>query len=266
MKETRVMVRRERPSALAWSIALAVTMLAVYVLTWTAAQPGVARVSAAPRVTREIELEALKGWCVTLGAFPDAGRARMEAAGCASRGAAGGVYKSDGTWRVLGAMYATEAQARRVAKKLGNGNGISADVLEMEAPEVALRITAPQPQIELIEAADEFLREQVGQLSGFAGQLEKGQLQPDVMRTLCALSATEAAAMAEKLNVFPGASKDALCGALMKRLNALSGQLKAIAGTGQTAIPALAGMLRLSAIDDFMGMVEMRNALLKHGN
>ena len=262
MKETRVWVRRERPTALAWSIALAVTMLAVYALTWTAAQPEAWSAAAAPRVTREIVLEGVEGWCVTLGTFPDASRARVEAAGCAARGAAGGLYEADGAWQVLGAMYDSEAQARRAAKKIGDEDDLEAGVLPMAAEEVRLRVTAPQTQIELIEAADGLLREQVGQLGDLAVQLEKGRVQPEAVKTLCALTATEAAAMAEKLNVFPGAPEDALCAALMERLEALSEQLNAVAETRQTALAALAGMVRLAGIDDFMGLSAMRAALL----
>lgn len=262
MKETRVWVRRERPTALVWSIALAVTMLAVYVLTWTAASPEMASVVAAPRMTREVELEGMEGWCVTLGAFPDAGRARMEAAGCTARGAAGEIYEADGAWQVLGAMYGTEAQARRVAKKIADGGDLEAGVLPLKAKAVRLRVTAPEAQIELIEAADALLRDQAGQLGTLATRLEKGQAQPEAVKTLCALTATEAGALAEKLNVFPGASENGLCAALTERLEALSEQLDGISQTGQTAAAALAGMLRLSAIDDFMGLVAMREAML----
>ena len=47
-----MVVRRDRPTALAVSIALMVTMLVVYVLTLEAARPdAVERVSAAPRCT-----------------------------------------------------------------------------------------------------------------------------------------------------------------------------------------------------------------------
>ena len=262
MKETRVWVRRERPTALAWSIALAVTMLAVYALTWTAAQPEARSASAAPRVTRAVELKALEGWCVTLGCFPDAAQARMEAAGWAARGAAGGLYEADGAWQVLGAMYDNEAQARRVAKKLADGDEPKAGMLPLKAAEVRLRVTAPEPQIELIEAADELIREKAGQLSTQAGQLEKGQIQPEAVKTLCALAATEAAALSEKLNVFPGAAENALCAALTGRLDDLSQQLKAVSESGQTAVAALSGMLRLSGIDAFMGLVELRQSLL----
>lgn len=262
MKETRVWVRRERPTVLAWSIALAVTMLAVYALTWTAAQPEARSVAAVPRVTREIELEGMKGWCVTLGRFSDAGQARVEAAGCAARGAAGGLYEADGAWQVLGAMYDSEAQARRAAKKIVDGDDLEAGVLPMEVKEARLRVTAPETQIDLIEGADALLRRQAGTLGTLAVQLEKGQAQPEAVRTLCALAATEAGAMAEKLNVFPGASENALCAALTERLGALSEQLNAISRTGQSSVAALAGMLRLAGIDDFMGLVNLRERIL----
>lgn len=259
MRETRVRVRREAPTALAWSVALAVTMLAVYAVTWTAARPVTAEyASASPRVTREVTFEGIERWCVTLGTWKDAGQARVEAAGCAARGAAGFVHESDGAWQVLGAMYDTEAQARRVARKLKDEDGLDADALPMTANEVKLRITAPEAQIELIEAADALLCDQIAQLNTLAAQLDREQIQPEAVKTLCALAATEASATAEKLNVFPGAADNALCSALTGRLKALSAQLTAIAQTQQTAPAALSGMLRLSAIDAFMGLAGVR--------
>ena len=258
MKETRVWVRRERPTALAWSIALAVTMLAVYTLTWTAARPRAAQVSAAPRVTREVALEELEGWCVTLGAFEDAARARVEAAGCAGRGAAGCVVEAEGAWHVLGAMYDSEREARRMADRLREKDGLQAEVLPLRAEALRLRVTAPEPQIEQIEAADALLAEQTVRLADMALQLDRGQLQPDAARTLCALTATEAQAAAEKLSLFPGAADDPLCAGLTRRLTALAAQLNAVAQTRQTAPAALSGMIRLAGIDDFIGLAELR--------
>ena len=272
MKQT-VRVRRERPTALAWSIALAVTMLAwsialavtmlaVYAVTWTAARPMAAELaSASPRVTRTVRLEALEGWCVALGSWEDAGRARVEAAGFAARGAAGSVCEIDGAWRVLGALYDTRREAERAARRIGDGEDLQADALPMEAAAVDLRITAPASQIELIEAADGMLREQVAKAGEMAVQLEKGRIQPEALKTLCALAATEADALAGKLNAFPGAKDNALCAALMERLTALAVQLNAVAATAQTDTAALSGMLRLAGIDDFMGLAEMRKAM-----
>ena len=160
LKAERVQVRRERPTAAAWTVAMAVTMLFVYVLTLGAARPvAVESVSAAPRVTREIRLRALKMYCVSLGSWPDAGNARIEAAGFVSRGAAGFVREVDGVWHVLGAMYGDQRDARRVAKRLTESGEARAEVLCLEAGAVTLRVTAPERQIGAIAAADEKIRE-----------------------------------------------------------------------------------------------------------
>ena len=56
-----VRVRRDRPSALTWAVALAITMLMVYLLTLgTGYTDVVESVSSAPRVTRAIQFDALK--------------------------------------------------------------------------------------------------------------------------------------------------------------------------------------------------------------
>ena len=263
MKESRVRVRRERPTALAWSIALAVTMLAVYALTWTRAKPdAAAQVSASPRVTQVLELEALEGWCVALGAWPDAERARVEAAGCAAQGAAGRVYESDGAWRVLGAIYPSERQAQSVAALMEGEVG----VLRFEAKPVSLRVTAPERHIEWLREADGLLRDQAEQLSSIAAQLDRGELQLDAARTLCALAATRSGALLEKLEGIGSPDRKGYCGALTSALDDLSKALRAIAGRSSETQTVLAGKLRLAGIGAFIDLMAMREGLLKQSN
>ena len=123
MNRTRVRVRRDRPGAAAWAIALVVTMLVVYLLTLDAARPDVVEsVSAAPRVTREIAFEPIEGWCVSLCDCESAEAARIQASAYTSRGAAGYVARVNGVWHVLGAAYETRREAERVAGKLRKEN------------------------------------------------------------------------------------------------------------------------------------------------
>lgn len=263
MKGRQVSVRRERPTALAWAVALAVTMLVVYVLTLNASLPdAVESVSAAPRVTQTIELEALEMWCVSMGRWDSAESARVEAAGFTARGAAGCVHEIDGAWYVLGAMYDTERAAKRVAARLRDGEGTEAEVLRLEADGVTLRVTAPDQQIDAIGAADAALRAQVDRLGGIALQLDRRELEPDAARTLCALASTEVLEAGGRLSDMPGARENALCAALIGRAEALSGQLDGIAASAQTSGGALSGMVRLIQIDAFLGLRDLRRGLL----
>ena len=262
LKESRVYVRRERPTALAVSIALAVTMLVVYVLTLDAVRPDVVEsVSAAPRVTREIEFAKLEAYCVSLGGWDSADQARSEAAAFTERGAAGRVCEVDGRWHILGAMYATRKQAARVAETLGGD--APAEVVALTAPSVRMRITAPQRQIDLIVAADALLRDQVSQLAVIARQLDRGEIQPEAALTLCALSASEARALSEKLRCIPGIEDNRLCVALIDALEASSARMEELRSVGSGGSAALSGMIRLSGLESFMSLRALQQGLTR---
>lgn len=255
-----MVVRRERPTALAVAIALAVTMLVVYVLTLDAIAPdAVESVSAAPRVTREIEFAELQGWCVSLGRWDSADQARAEAAAYTDRGSAGRVAELDGRWHILGAVYDTRRQAERVAETLE----VAADVVLLRAEAVRMRITAPDQQIDLIVSADGLLRDTAWQLATLAQQLDRGEIQPEAALTLCGLSASEAQSLSEKLGFIPGSRENGLCGALMERLDGLSERLNALRADAPAATPALSGLIRRAGIDTFIELSELQASLGK---
>ena len=264
MNRTRVRVRRDSPSALAWAIALVVTMLVVYLLTLDAARPDVVEsVSAAPRVTREIAFEPIERWCVSLCACDSAEAARIQASAYTSRGAAGFVTRVDDAWHVLGAAYETQREAERVAGRLQKDETIDAAALCLAAEGVTLRITAPERQIEAVAAADAMLREQTRQLGEIALQIDRNEIRPEAVRTLCALSATEAAEAGKALRDIPGASENRLCAALIERLETLSGLLDAVAKTRETSGAALSGMVRCAKIENLVGQREFQAGLTK---
>ena len=258
LSNTRIYVRRERPTALAISIALAVTMLVVYVLTLDAVGPDVVEsVSAAPRVTREIEFAELEGWCVSLGQWDSEDQARAEAAQYTELGAAGRVIEIDGRWHVLGAMYDSRKQASRVAETLD----VPAAVVPLSAEAVRMRITAPERQIDLIVAADGLLRDSAWQLNGIAQQLDRGEIQPEAALTLCALSASEADALREKLSFIPGAEENALCAALLEALGNAAERMEALRSGGVSGTAALSGLVRLAGMETFLELRELQMRL-----
>ena len=266
MRRGRVQVRRERPTALSWSIALTVTMLVVYVLTLQSARPdAVETVAPAPRVTRTVALEAIEGWCVVLGEYPSEDSARMEAASDASRGSAGCVVEGDGKWRVLGAMYEGERDARRVAARLQREGFAEADVLPLTAEALTLRITAPDQQIDAIAAVDAALLAQVRQLGVLALQLDRGDIRPDGARTLCAVAQGEVAEAGRSLARMPGATDNGLCAALVDAAGRLADQLGTLAESGQDAPAALSGMMRLVQIETFLRLRSLREGLITGG-
>ena len=263
MAMNQVRVRRERPAAAAWAIALAVTMLAVYVLTLGASLPdAVESVSAAPRVTRLVELEALEAHCVSMGSWKDEPSARLEAAGYAAQGAAGFVYPMDGAWHVLGAMVDSARAAQRVAGKLKAEGRANAEALEMRVDAVKLRITAPDRQIDAIIGADACVRGQMNQLNAVAMQLDRGEIRSDAARTLCAVGATEAGDAASQLAAIPGAPENALCEGLIGAASGLAEQLNAISKS-ESPPAALSGMMRLAAVDAFLNLKSIREGLIR---
>lgn len=260
----RVRVRRDRPTGLAWAVALAVTMLVVYLATLHAAGPDVVEsVSAAPRVTREIEFAPLRGWCVSMARCATPEEARLAASGYTARGAAGSAARLDGEWHVLGALYENEKDARRVAERLKKDEGIEARAVRLEAGGLRLRITAPQTQIEALAAADRLLREQASQLGQVALQLDRGEIRPDGARTLCAMAATEAGETAKALSAIPGAAESRLCAALEEQARALSNRMDAVARSAEKEPAALSGMLRCAQIETFLAQRELLEGLGK---
>ena len=160
-ENARVRVRRERPSALAWALALLVTMLCVYLLTLgIAAAPEASIDSAgdAPRVTEEASFDAAEAWFVALGRFETATEARIEAARYTPRGAAGYVLEAEDGFLVLGAVYENQAEAESVARALAQSEGLACEVYTERAEGARLRITAAEADIALVVEAEAGLR------------------------------------------------------------------------------------------------------------
>ena len=257
MSISRVRVRRERPTALALAVALCVTMLVVYVLTLDIKGPdAVQSMAPAPRVTKEIAFDALTGWAVSMAACDSQPEARLRASAWVDRGAAGCVRQLDGAWHVLGALYDTRKEAERIAGRLSGDEGIPAQVLPLAAKGLTLRVTAPVAQIDAVAGADALLRGQVKQLGEVALQLDRGEINPDAARALCALAATEADGLADTLAAIPGAGENGLCAGLIEQLRTMARMQATVAASERTDATTLSGMTRCAQIEGFCGMWE----------
>lgn len=258
MAMARVRVRRDRPGAAAWAVALAATMLAVYLLTLPVREKSDSLFVSAP-VTREMALGRLELWCVSLGRCGTAEEARILASGLSERGAAGVAADLDGAWQALGAAYGTQADAQRVAARLRDEAGLDAAALRVGAEPATLRVTAPEAQLDDVSAADALLREQIAALGTLASQLDKGEASAEAARTLCAVAASQARERARLLRRWPQADSDALCAPLAAQLEALSGHLDAAVNAGSRPIAALSGLLRAAQLEAFIGLVEWQS-------
>lgn len=257
----QIRVRRERPSALSWAVALAVTMLAVYLITLSApAKKETQETSAAGRVTTEITLAGLTVHFADLGCYPDKTRARMAAAAYVGRGAAGVVYSDGEGAHVLGAGYAVQADAERIAVQLSGQEGIEADVLSLSAADVAMRVTAGEEDADAIVQADRVLREQMELAASMALQVDRGEISASSARMLAAVSKSEAAAAARTLAAVRGAAEHPVCAGLVKLLSRMTDGFDAAAHETSSAA-ALSGRLRCCHAEAATGLIAYLNDL-----
>lgn len=248
----RVRVRRDRPTALSWALALAVTMLAVYLITLSAPRPGPVEEARGERITRELSFDAASVHLVRLGAYPDAASARIAAADLAGRGAAGVVYPVDGGFTILSAAYENSGDAERIAGRLSESEGLPGGVVSLSAEGISMMVTAPEEDFNAIVLAEDCLRTQLDQLSQMALQLDRGELRPTAARTLAAVSRSELRRAREALSEVPGAAANEVCTGLMEQLNRLAEALTDLPAESA----ALSGRFRCGHVEGMMGLVE----------
>lgn len=259
--QKRVRVRRERPTALSWALALAVTMLAVYLITLghSGGEPA-EEVSSGPRVTREITLGGMEIYFADLGVHPDETGARIAAASYAPRGAAGVVLAQPDGYHVLGAGYALEADAERIARRLTEQESLSSCVLKLSAPPVALRITARDADTDAIADADRLLLSRLDQLSSMALQIDRGELPSASARTLAQVARSELTKAAKALVKVGGAENQIVCTQLLAQLHTLADELNALARSGASGA-TLSGQLRCCHVSGCIRRMDFLNAL-----
>ena len=259
--QNRVRVRRDRPSALSWAVALAVTMLAVWLVTLSVPGAQPAEDAAADlRVTREVDFSGLTMWFADLGAYPDEWQARVAAAGYTGRGAAGVVYACEGEYHVLGAGYGLESDAERIARRLSEDEGMAADALSLSADAVSLRITAPEADAEAIVDADLLIRQQLSQTNTLALQVDRGEISFSSARTLARVAASEVRSARKRLSQIPGGTDQPVCAQLIEQLQSLENNLSD-AAAGNLTGAELSGKLRCAHVDGALKLIQFLNGL-----
>ncbi len=259
--QNRVRVRRERPSALSWALALAVTMLAVYLITLSV--PDGERVEDAAsdvRVTREIDLSGVTMHFASMGTYPDEWQARIAAAERASQGAAGVVYQDQDIWHVLGAGYDLEADAKRIAARLSSEENMDAAAIALSAPKISLRITAPEGDAEAIADADRVIRMQLKQLNTLALQVDRGEISYASARTLARVAASECREARKRLEAVSGSENQPVCAGLIGQLRRLEGNLSQVT-KGRVEAAELSGRIRSCHVDGMLQLIGFLNDL-----
>ncbi|NLG24620.1 MAG: hypothetical protein GX558_04645 [Clostridiales bacterium] len=249
MRTRLVRVRRRRPMG----VVLATAMLVVALLGYLSLQnpvlrsmdarrteaPGAPRPTAlaasssAERLTEDVRLGDVALYAVQLGAYDGADQAQVEAARYVRRGAAGYVH-IDGTRRVLGAGYATRAEAETVVKRLSEDEGIAAAVYAATAESVLLRVTATRDQLDALTIAERTLREGAQALGSLAFSLDKGEVAlGDAARQVQSLAAAALAAR-DGLIVQAGDDPNAVASGLIELLSAFDKNLSDSVSNGHT--------------------------------
>jgi len=232
-----------------------VTMLAVYLVTLSApAQQKAEDASADVRVTRELTFEPMTVHFAALGSFDDEARARIAAAEYADRGAAGVVYGGADGYSILGAGYALEADARRVAGQLQQQD-IDTRVLTLSAPGFSMRVTAQESDADAIAEADKILRAQLNQLNVLALQVDRGEVSAISARTLAKVAAAELRSAQQGLEKISGSADQPVCAALMEMLRSLADNLSGVSGGGAV----LSGQLRCCHADAAIKLIGFLN-------
>ena len=262
MRTGRVKVRHRRPGAVSWAIALAVTMLMVYLITLDVGQKeetAVASMPAGERVTKEVAFAPLEVHCVQFGSFEDDSNARIEAARYVGRGAAGYVYADGENFRVLGAGYSQKSDAERVAKRIAEEEDIDCVVFSRAAEEVKMRITAGEKQIEAILAADEALRTQVEQFGELAFKIDRGELTGEAVRTIIAVQASQVRDVRDALRAIPG--ENPVFTGLTGQVELLSATLELLSYKNPETDLSLSGKIKYNYISARLGYIDFLRGL-----
>ena len=262
--QERVKVRRDRPSALCWAVALMVTMLAVWLITLDAPQKQtIADAATEPRVTREVDFQGVTVHFTDLGAFESEWQARVSAAEYALRGAAGVVREFDGEYRVLGAGYTLETDAKRIAGNLSAQEGVPAGVTALSAPTVSLRITASESDAEAIVNADLVLRSQLAQLNTIALQVDRNEISFASARTLARVAASEIRSAKKRLEEIPGGTGQPVCASLIDQLASLEKDISGVSKAAKAGAE-LSGQLRCCHVCGMLRMIDFLNSLQRN--
>lgn len=139
--------------------------------------PSAMRLEEAPAVlvTQDVVLPGRQIFIVCMGCEPDSAAALAASARYAHRGAAGAIWPAEGSCYAAGAVFCDELSAEAHARALVQAENIPAQVLVQELPELTLRITASQRQIDSLTGAEAALYQVSQELGDIALRVDSGQ-------------------------------------------------------------------------------------------
>lgn len=262
--ERRVRVRKARPGALPWALALVAAVLAVSLAVLPGREPEVRTELASGRVAvvGEVTLEGVEIYLIALCGYDSEGDARIAAAPLAQRGAAGCLRRDGDGWQVLLAGYATREEAAEETARLKE-EAVEATVVVLRTAPVHLRITGREANTRALQEALEWLERYPEQAAVMAAQLDRGELSDASARILAAAARTEALTHARYLNA-EGLTQNPVCAALAAQLERLAEGLRTVESAMETGA-ALSGRLRACHVESVLARVDFMEQLRARG-
>lgn len=127
-------------------------------------------------ITREVTLPAESWYAIQTGVFSTKDAAEQKADVYTQRGAPGVVIQDEAKWRVFIASYATEGDAAAVRTRLNSNQKVDTYLYAWVCPEVNLRLTGSEAQLDAVEAGFTLMRSSAAALRDCAIQLDAAQL------------------------------------------------------------------------------------------
>lgn len=214
-----IRLRRSRPSSLAIAIALAITMLVVWLLSLQGCPKEEAQAASAMQTSAEIRMEAMEAHFLPDSIHDDRMQANVAAALCAQSGGAGIVVQE-------GAQFAVVREA---------GEAPDASALKRSCRGLTLRLRAPAEIAAAMSDGISALRALADETKALAGGLERGESD---QRTIAALLNVYRTRLRNALDGLEGGDSSAI--ALIR--SALESSLERADGAIAETLP---GKLRL---------------------
>jgi len=180
-----IQIRKARPGALAFALALLLTMIFVYAVTLPALPDRRSdEVSAAAPMSTELRMEGLRAHFIVEERCGDALQARILAAKCAEDGGAGLILQDGDSFIIVRGM----------------GDAESGVALTRDVPGLTLKMQGSAAELAAVTDAVAFLRAQASETGSLAAALEAGDTDASALRALMSVYRTQGQRVLDSLN------------------------------------------------------------------
>lgn len=233
----------------------------IYNLPRPAASVAAAQTTAEPRITAQFELDRIRLYAVALGVYDTETEARLAAARYTLRGAAGCIEETEDGWALLGAGYASNAEAASVCRQLAVNENIAAQVMLFGAEGLRISMTAARSQSAAVSAALDSLSVVPGELMSLSGQLDSGACDTATIRSLISIKAAELQIQLTNLSDVLGVTADIFCRIIETNLAALCERMAVLSTNDGPSGLMLSSCMKQCALETQLGIIDMLHTL-----